>query len=185
MAEADILVGMHASDSGYQRYLNEWEGVRDGEMTPFKGGSGFQAIVGHQGRPIIDTVASLIGHGLCSRFPTLRFTPVENGSNWVRPLLNDMEHAWEFSPNAFEEHPVEVFRRNIYVHPFHEEDPKGLIEILGADRVLFGSDYPHPEGLADPVSFVDDLAGLPEDDIKLIMGGNLNRLMGFDQSAAA
>jgi predicted TIM-barrel fold metal-dependent hydrolase len=185
VAEADILVGMHASDSGYQRYMNEWEGIRDGEMTPFKGGSGFQAIIGHQGRPIIDTVASLIGHGLCSRFPTLRFTPVENGSNWVRPLLNDMEHAWEFSPNAFEEHPVEVFKRNIYVHPFHEEDPKGLVEILGADRVLFGSDYPHPEGMADPITFVDDLAGLPEDDIKLIMGGNLNRLMGFDDSAAA
>ena len=185
VAEADILVGMHASDSGYQRYMNEWEGIRDGEMTPFKGGSGFQAIIGHQGRPIIDTVASLIGHGLCSRFPTLRFTPVENGSNWVRPLLNDMEHAWEFSPNAFEEHPVEVFKRNIYVHPFHEEDPKGLIEILGADRVLFGSDYPHPEGLADPISFVDELKGLPERDVELVMGGNLNRLMGFDDSAAA
>jgi predicted TIM-barrel fold metal-dependent hydrolase len=106
VAEADILVGMHASDSGDQRYMNEWEGIRDAEMTPFKGGSGFQAIIGHQGRPIIDTVASLVGHGLCSRFPTLRFTPVENGSNWVRPLLLDMEHAWEFSPNAFEENPV-------------------------------------------------------------------------------
>ncbi len=184
VAEANLLVGMHASDSGYQRYMNEWEGIRDGEMTPFKGGSGFQAIIGHQGRPIIDTVASLIGHGLCSRFPSLRFTPVENGSNWVRPLLTDMEHAWEFSPNAFEEKPVEVFKRNIYVHPFHEEDPKGLIEILGADRVLFGSDYPHPEGMSDPISFVDELAGLPEEDVKLVMGGNLNRLMGFVEAAA-
>ncbi len=68
VAEADIPVGMHASDSGYQRYMNEWEGVTD-EMTPFKGGSGFQAIVSHMSRPITDTVASLIGHGLCSRFP--------------------------------------------------------------------------------------------------------------------
>jgi predicted TIM-barrel fold metal-dependent hydrolase len=185
VAEADILVGMHASDSGYQRYMNEWEGIRDGEMTPFKGGSGFQAIIGHQGRPIIDTIASLIGHGLCSRFPTLRFTPVENGSNWVRPLLTDMAHAWEFSPNAFEENPIDVFKRNIYVHPFHEEDPKSLVHLLGADRVLFGSDYPHPEGLADPISFVDDLEGLPDKDVRLIMGGNLNRLMGFDDSAAA
>ena len=184
VAEADILVGMHASDSGYQRYMNEWEGIRDGEMTPFKGGSGFQAIIGHQGRPIIDTVASLIGHGLCSRFPTLRFTPVENGSNWVRPLLNDMEHAWEFSPNAFEEHPVEVFKRNIYVHPFHEEDPKGLIEILGADRVLFGSDYPHPEGLADPVSYVDELDGLDEESVAKIMGGNLATLMNVFDAVA-
>ena len=77
-----------------------------------------------------------------------------------------MEFAWEYSPNAFDENPVEVFKRNIYVHPFHEEDPKGLIELLGADRVLFGSDYPHPEGMADPITFVDDLEGLPEDSIR-------------------
>ena len=119
-------------------------------MTPFKGGSGFAAITGHAGRPIIDTISSLIGHGLCTRFPTLRFTPVENGSNWVRPLLGDMEYAYHHSPNVFEENPVDVFKRNIYVHPFHEEDPKGLIELLGADRVLFGSDYPHPEGMVRP-----------------------------------
>jgi predicted TIM-barrel fold metal-dependent hydrolase len=176
VAEAGIPVGMHASDSGYQRYLNEWEGIID-EMTPFKGGSGFQAIIGHGGRAITDTVASLIGHGLCSRFPTIRFAPVENGSNWVRPLLGAMEQAYESSPNVFDEHPVEVFKRNIYVHPFHEEDPIGLVELLGADRVLFGSDYPHPEGMADPLSFVDDLKGLPDDDVAKIMGGNLNRLM--------
>jgi predicted TIM-barrel fold metal-dependent hydrolase len=178
VSDSHIPVGMHASDSGYQRYLNEWEGISD-EMTPFKGGSGFQAIIGHGGRAIIDTVASLIGHGLCSRFPELRFAPVENGSGWVRPLLKDMEHAYAAAPNAFDEDPVAVFKRNIYVHPFHEEDPMGLVDILGADRVLFGSDYPHPEGMADPLSFVDDLKGLPDDDVKKIMGGNLNHLMGF------
>jgi predicted TIM-barrel fold metal-dependent hydrolase len=185
VAEAGILVGMHASDSGYQRYFNEWEGVRDGEMTPFKRVSGFQAITSHQGRPIIDTIASLIGHGLCSRFPTLQFTPVENGSNWVRPILNDMEYAYEHNPHLFDEHPVDVFKRNIYVHPFHEENPEALIDLLGADRVLFGSDYPHPEGMSDPITFVDDLAGLPEDTIRKVMGGNLNRLMGFDAAVGA
>jgi predicted TIM-barrel fold metal-dependent hydrolase len=177
--EAGLLVGMHASDSGYQRYYNEWEGNSQAEMTPFKGESGFLAVIAHQGRPIIDTVASLIGHGLCSRFPNIKFVPVENGSNWVRPMLSDLEHAWASAPNAFVENPVEVFRRSIYVHPFHEEDPKGLVDILGADRVLFGSDYPHPEGMSDPITFVDDLEGLPEEDVKKVMGGNLNQLMGY------
>jgi predicted TIM-barrel fold metal-dependent hydrolase len=179
VAEAGVAVGMHASDSGYQRYMNEWEGITD-EMTPFKGGSGFQAIVSHQSRPITDTMASLIGHGLCTRFPTLRFAPVENGSGWVRPLLRDLEHAYTVAPRSFEEDPVEVFKRNIYVHPFHEEDPIGLVELLGADRVLFGSDYPHPEGLADPLSFVDELSALPHEDVVKIMGGNLNHLMKLD-----
>jgi predicted TIM-barrel fold metal-dependent hydrolase len=175
--ERDVVVGMHASDSGYQRYINEWEGVRDDEFTPFAGGSGFAAIVGHAGRPIVDTIASAIGHGLCSRFPRLKIVPVENGSSWVRGLLQDLEAAYTFNPHLFEEDPVEVFKRNIYVHPFHEEDPKGLVELLGADNVLFGSDYPHPEGMSDPLSFVDDLEGLPDDAIAKVMGGNLGRLM--------
>jgi predicted TIM-barrel fold metal-dependent hydrolase len=176
--ERDIVVGMHASDSGYQRYVNEWEGIRD-EMTPFAGGSGFAAIIGHTGRPIIDTMASAIGHGLCSRFPKLKIAPVENGSSWVRPLLRDMEGAYAFNPQLFEEDPVEVFKRNVFVHPFHEEDPKGLVELLGADNVLFGSDYPHPEGMSDPISFVDDLEGLPTEDIAKVMGGNMTRLMNL------
>jgi predicted TIM-barrel fold metal-dependent hydrolase len=175
--EKDVVVGMHASDSGYQRYLNEWEGVRDDEFTPFKGGSGFAAITGIGHRSIIDTVASAIGHGLCTRFPDLKITPVENGSGWVRPLLHDMEQAYAFNPHLFEEDPVQVFKRNIFVHPFHEDDPKGLVRVLGADNVLFGSDYPHPEGMADPLSFVDELEGLPHEDVAKVMGGNLSRLL--------
>jgi predicted TIM-barrel fold metal-dependent hydrolase len=175
--EADVVVGMHASDSGYQRYLNEWEGVPGDEFLPFAGFSGFAAIIGAQHRTIIDTVASAIGHGLCTRFPGLKIVPVENGSGWVRPLLADMASAYAFNPHLFDEDPVEVFRRNVFVHPFHEEDPKGLVELLGADNVVFGSDFPHPEGLADPISFVDELTGLPDDQVAKVMGGNLGRLM--------
>ena len=70
-----------------------------------------------------------------------------------------------------------MFKRNIYVHPFHEDDPIGLVELIGADNVLFGSDYPHPEGISDPISFVDQLDGLPDTDKAKVMGGNLSRLI--------
>lgn len=180
--ESGVVVGMHSSDSGYQRYLNEWEGYGD-EFTPFTGGTGFDAIVGHGGRPIIDTMASAIGHGLCSRFPKLKIAPVENGSSWVRMLLEAMAEAYRMRPGSFDENPVEVFKRNIYVHPFHEENPQGLADLIGVDHVLFGSDYPHPEGMSDPITFVDDLHGMPHDDIAKIMGGNLAKLMGIDDRA--
>jgi predicted TIM-barrel fold metal-dependent hydrolase len=180
---ADVLVGMHASDSGYQRYINEWEGVAGGEFLPFKRGSGFGAIVGSAYRAILDTMASLIGHGLLTRFPQLKIAPIENGSSWVRPLLRQLENAYRHSPTLFDEDPVAVFKRNIYVHPFHEEDPKGLVALLGADHVLFGSDYPHPEGLSDPISFVDELEGLPREDVARVMGGNLAGLIGVGAPA--
>ena len=107
--EAGILVGMHASDSGYQRYLNEWEGITS-EMTPFKAGSGFVSIIGHGGRAITDTVASLIGHGLCSRFPDIRFaagrerqqlgpsTPARHGAGYTpRPRTASTRTRWRCS----------------------------------------------------------------------------------------
>jgi len=45
------------------------------------------------------------------------------------------------------------------------------------EHVLFGSDYPHPEGLAEPLSFLDDLSGFGPDDRQLIMSGNLKALL--------
>jgi predicted TIM-barrel fold metal-dependent hydrolase len=177
VVEADVVVGMHASDSGFQRYVNEWEG-HDGEFLPFnKKLSAFYHLLHAENRMINDVVTSIIGHGLATRFPDLRIMPVENGSAWVRPLVERLQKVYERTPTAFDEDPMEAFTRCIYVHPFHEEDPVGLVKLIGADNVLFGSDFPHPEGMYDPVSFVDQLDGLPEADKAKVMGGNLNRIM--------
>jgi predicted TIM-barrel fold metal-dependent hydrolase len=177
--EAGIVVGLHASDDGQQRYLNEWEGLV-GEFTPFAGGpSGFSGLVRADHRGIKDCVASIIGHGLATRFPDIRFMPVENGSAWLKPLINTMNKVYDRSPRAFDEDPVVALKRSINVHPFFEEDVLGVVEAIGADNVLFGSDYPHPEGLHDPLSFAEEIASLPVEDQAKIMGGNLNALMGF------
>jgi predicted TIM-barrel fold metal-dependent hydrolase len=177
VVEADIAVGMHSSDDGMTKYLNSWEGRKNGEFLAFAQWTAFQQLIHHQKRGIFDAMGSAVAHGLFNRFPTLRFLPVENGSSWVRPLLETFEHEYDHNPHLYEEDPVKVFKRNIWVHPFHEEDPVGLADILGADRVVFGSDYPHPEGLADPVSWVDQLEGLPHDDIARIMGGNIAEVL--------
>jgi predicted TIM-barrel fold metal-dependent hydrolase len=177
VVEADVVVGMHASDSGYQRYINEWEGVPGGEMLPFKDGSGFAALSTIGKRAIEDTIAAVVGHGLPTRFPTIKILPVENGSHWVRPTIEHFHEAYNLQPQLFEEHPVDVLKRNIWIHPFHEEDPKGLIDLVGVDHVCFGSDYPHAEGMSDPITYIDDLAGLSEADQAKVMGGNLGGLM--------
>jgi predicted TIM-barrel fold metal-dependent hydrolase len=130
-----------------------------------------------QGRGIFDTVASLIGHGLLNRFPTLRILPVENGAAWVRPLIDALGRSYEHEPALFAEDPIMVLKRNIWIHPFHEEDPRGLIDLVGVDRVVFGSDYPHIEGMSEPLSYVDELEGLSHDDIAKVMGGNLADVM--------
>ena len=128
-------------------------------------------------------MASLIGHGLLSRFPTLRMLPVENGSAWVRPILDALGHSYAHNPNLYDEDPIMVLKRNIWVHPFHEENPRGLIEMVGIDRVVFGSDYPHIEGMSQPLTYVDELEGLSHDDIAKVMGGNLAEAMKVPTAA--
>ena len=176
VVEADITVGMHASDDGSTKYVNLWEGNR-GEYLPFKNQNAFEEVFRSYHRGIMDAMASAICHGLFDRFPTLRVLPVENGSRWVGPLLETLEHVYEMNPHLFAGDPVQTFKRNIWVHPFHEDDPMDIIRLIGADRVLFGSDYPHPEGLAEPMSYIDRLAGLSHDEVARIMGGNLAEIL--------
>ena len=88
-------------------------------------------------------------------------------------LLERLADTYKKMPHLFLNDPVEMVRRNIYISPFWEEDIGAVIELIGVDHVLFGSDYPHPEGLADPASYVNELEGLAEDSVRKVMGGNL------------
>jgi predicted TIM-barrel fold metal-dependent hydrolase len=182
----DLVVGMHSGDPGYQRYVNEWEGIPN-EMLPFKatGSPAFQAMASEK-VVVHDGMASVIGHGLATRFPRLKFMPVEFQAEWIRPFLRRIQRAYERSPVLFDEDPFEVFKRNIYVHIFHEPDPGELIQMgLPADRLMFGSDFPHPEGIADPLGYSDVVAGLSNEDQELIMGGTLARALKVGKYATA
>ena len=82
-SDADVLVAMHSSDSGYERYANDWIGS-DSEMLPFQP-EAFRMLSAW--RPVEDAVSALVCHGALSRFPKLKVAVVENGSSWVEPLL--------------------------------------------------------------------------------------------------
>ena len=172
--EAGVLVGMHSSDSGYADLASIWEGRT--EFLPFKPNP--LRLLVMQNRAISDMMTAMICHGAFTRFPDLRIATIENGGTWVKPLLEKLEGVYKKLPQDFGEHPLDAFRRNVYVNPFWEDGLEGLIDVMSPDRILFGSDYPHPEGLGDPVSFYDDLpSSLSPDDAAKIMGGNLKELL--------
>ena len=173
VVDHDVLVAMHSSDSGYEAYANDWLGSDD-EMLPFQP-QAFRML--QAWRPIEDSVSALVLHGALSRFPSLKVAVIENGSIWVEPLLRNLADIYKKMPQDFMEEPVSVFKRQIHISPFWEEDLGALAKLIGEDRVLFGSDFPHPEGLADPATYVKELEGQQEETVRKIMGGNLARLM--------
>jgi predicted TIM-barrel fold metal-dependent hydrolase len=105
-------------------------------------------------------------------------------------LLHDMDKAARKGRlghqlgGALDDKPSEIFKQHVYVQPYYEEDVVSLVDAIGAERVLFGSDFPHPEGLADPKSFVRTIEQLPEREVAQIMGGNLVDLLGLDIARA-
>jgi predicted TIM-barrel fold metal-dependent hydrolase len=178
--ELDLVVGMHSGDPGYTRYTNEWEGRGGAEFNPFKsnGSPAFLALASEKS-PLVDALASIIGHGLATRFPRLKFMPVEYQSTWVRPFVAKIRQRYADSPVLFDEDPFEVFNRNVYVHAFHEPDPKGLLDLgIPADHVMFGSDFPHPEGMEDPLAYSEVVKDLPIEQQALIMGGSIAQALG-------
>jgi predicted TIM-barrel fold metal-dependent hydrolase len=180
--EAGVPVALHASDSGYQDYLNTWEGS-SGEYVAFRPKT--FAYVADGGRTIQDTLASAICHGMLDRFPDVKLLSVENGGQWVHGLARNLELAWKKMPREFPTHPLELLRRNVWINPFWEESVAGVIDLMGANRVCFGSDYPHPEGLAEPLSFLHQLAGVAAPDVERIMSGNMFDLLGVPRPALA
>jgi predicted TIM-barrel fold metal-dependent hydrolase len=181
--EAGVLVAFHISNSGY----NELLGPAWGEEAnpPVREMSAWQWTCSYGDRPIMDTLAALILHNLFGRFPGIRVASIENGSLWVDYLLKAMDKyrgmgrhgPWIGGPVL--DRPSRIFKEHVYVSPFHEENIVELTELIGAGHVLFGSDYPHTEGLATPAEFSDRLVGLSAEDVRSIMRDNASRLLGI------
>jgi predicted TIM-barrel fold metal-dependent hydrolase len=146
--------------------------------------SPLQWYLGMTDRPIADMLAAMVLHNLFGRHPSLRIMSIENGFAWLPPLLRDLDHAavmgraGRWLGGHFSDHPSDILRDRLFVSPYPEEDPLELIEILGADHVLFGSDWPHAEGLARPTAFAAKLVHEPDDVVRRVMRDNVAHLLG-------
>ncbi len=90
-------------------------------------------------------LTNLIFSGLLDRFPRLNFVSVESGVGWIPFILELCEYQFdENRVTGLELRPTEYFRRQIYASYWFEEDPTPAIEKLGADNVMFETDFPHP-----------------------------------------
>jgi predicted TIM-barrel fold metal-dependent hydrolase len=175
VADAGIFVCLHGSDSGYDRITNWWSGV-ESEQLAFEN-SPFKAVVDLIGRAISDSLAALICHGVFDRHPKVKVASVENGATWVGPLLQRLDHAYGQMPRSFKVHPRELFHRHVYVAPFYEDDMNELRRLIPIERILFGSDYPHPEGVAEPLQYLEEFKEFKPNEIEQIFSANLKQLL--------
>ena len=180
LAEAGVPVGFHLSDSGYLAIAALWGGKATfegfGKKDPLD-----QILL--DDRAIHDTMASMIVHQVFTRHPKLKVVSIENGSYFVYRLIKRLKKAANTAPHHFKEDPVEQLRNNVWIAPYYEDDVKLLAETIGVDKILFGSDWPHGEGLADPMTFTADIPQFPEfsaEDTRKVMRDNALDLLGVN-----
>jgi len=181
--EAGITVAFHISESGYNEMFSTAWGEAANPTSHQQ--SAFQWTFFYGDRPIMETIGALILHNLFGRFPQVEVLSVENGSLWVPYVLKAMDKMKGMGRNGpwlggrVQGRPSDIFRRHVTVSPYHEEDIVSLVELIGVDRVVLGSDYPHPEGLKNPADFAEALTPLPDADVQRVMRANGRRLLGL------
>jgi len=176
LAETGIPVAFHLGDSGYNAFTAMWGGAAKFQAFGGKANVLGQFIVAD--RAIHDTVASLVIDGVFHRHPTLKVASIENGSDWVALLVKRLKKQANQTPWVFKEDPLDQIRRNVWVTPYYEDDIRALADLIGVERVLFGSDWPHGEGLAEPLDFVKELHAFDEAEVRRIMRDNALELLG-------
>jgi predicted TIM-barrel fold metal-dependent hydrolase len=178
LTEADVPVALHLGDSGYNATLGAaWGGPDD--FAPFRQPDPLGQVI-IDDHAIHDAVASLIVPGVFTRHPRLKVMSIENGSDWVYPLIKRLKKLANTTPGQFRDDPLDTIREHVWIAPYYEDDVRRLADTIGVERVLFGSDWPHGEGLADPVSWSKELdGGFDVHEIERIMRTNCAELLGL------
>ncbi len=123
--------------------------------------------------------------GILDRFPDLHVVTVETGSAWLAWVMTQMDEIYDkhrmWARPALSLLPSELCRRQ--VHVTFQNDPVGVHNrrFTGVEALLWGSDYPHPEGTwpHSREALAAQLAGVPDDEQCAMAGGTAARLFGF------
>ena len=128
--------------------------------------------------------------GVFDRHPDLRVVVTENGVQWLPSLVRDLESFFDTHGGApvrsfLRMRPSEYVDRHVFLGGslMQRADAERRHEI-GVDRLMWGADYPHLEGAAPVHRLVlrQVFGGLPESELRPILGGTACRVFGFDGS---
>lgn len=149
------------------------------------------------------TLGHLILAGVFERYPTLRFVPTEQGTLWMQqhlavldamvPTMKSDAHNRTYgmfggsSVDEMTMSPSQYAQRNCYLASELAPYDAAMIDFLGADHIMWGSDYPHEEGFSpqSKLAIRWALHGRSESECRKILGGNAGRLYRFDLDALA
>jgi aminocarboxymuconate-semialdehyde decarboxylase len=127
------------------------------------------------------TFASFIYGGVLDDHPGLRIC-LAHGGGYVPYALDRLDKGWDVWPDLrgrSQDRPSAYVRRFYYdTVVYTERNLRFLIDVVGADRVVFGTDWPAPMTFEDPVGRLETMAGLSADEREALLRGTAAALFG-------
>ena len=190
--ELDVVIHFHSGPAESETYFGSWPPEPGKPILRGAMGIYVSEVAWFVARPL----TFLIWGGIFEDFPRLKVAVTEGTAMWVPSYLELLDqrassHAGSAKLGDFTSHlsmqPSEYFARNIrigtMVHPWEME----VRHEIGLGCLMWGSDYPHPEGswpeTANRLSA--SFAGVDEAESAAILGGNAAEWYGFDTAALA
>jgi predicted TIM-barrel fold metal-dependent hydrolase len=117
-------------------------GGRVGRSVFFTVVSGFQM-------NLVNILAAVISANVLERFPNVRIAFGESGCGWIPYALDRMDYEWEdrFTDLGLKMKPSDYWRRQCKATFQFDRIGTKLIEDMGAESLMWGSDYPHGDGV--------------------------------------
>jgi aminocarboxymuconate-semialdehyde decarboxylase len=132
----------------------------------------------------VKVMASIIYEGIVEKFPNLKIV-MAHGGGYFPHNMGRMDRNVTNRPDSMKNiarKPSEYLRSFYYDTCLYDPGVLArLIQCVGADRLVMGSDY--PVGESDPIGFIENCPGISKTDAAMITGGTAARLLGLSTVA--
>jgi predicted TIM-barrel fold metal-dependent hydrolase len=182
--DVDLPVSLHIGSGDFTDQLMNPERFKHHGIGPSTV-SGSMSILMANAIQLMDFVMS----GVLPRNPGLKIASVESGIGWLPFVKEALDHGFEYTNTStekpeFTKHPSDYIREQVWACTFFEEfASNNFLDEIGADRVMFETDYPHPVCLygSEVRDKIDAAFGaLPEATRKRVLFDNAAELYGVE-----
>ena len=133
---------------------------------------------------VMPATMAMVVDGLFDKFPGLKVVAIEAGCGWVAYAMDRLDEKYQHfkAVSRLElEKPSDYFRRNLWFVAEPEERTIGaMVDLVGEDRIMWGSDYPHIDSHLEAASQIRaSIADLPEAKRRGVLGENARKVFGI------